>query len=276
MKITILGSGTSHGVPMIGCNCEVCTSANPKNHRMRPSIAVEGPGGTILIDTTPELRLQSIKTGLNHVDAVLITHTHADHIFGMDDLRRFNDLGGHDIPVYGSPEVLEDIQRIYRYVFVQTQVGGGKPRLQLRVAENIMEICGLNISCFTVLHGKLEVQSYRFEDPTTGKSFAYVTDVSIIPETVKHFLNNLDLLILDAVRYEPHPTHFGLYQALDVIANARPAAALLTHLSHHFDHDRLCQETPPHVEPAFDGQIIDLLSVPASVPCEITNLLSSS
>ncbi len=258
MKVTILGSGTSHGVPMIGCRCEVCTSTNPKNYRTRPSIAVEGPAGTILVDTTPELRLQSIRTGLSHVDAVLITHTHADHIFGMDDLRRFNDLGGHDIPVFGSESVLEDVQRIYRYVFIETQAGGGKPRLKLVPLQSSMELCGLQISSFTVLHGRLEVQSYRFKDPATGKSFAYVTDVSTIPETVKHYLENLDLLILDAVRYEPHPTHFGLYQALDVIASANPASALLTHLSHHFDHDKLSSETPPHVDPAYDGQIIRL------------------
>lgn len=258
MRVTILGSGTSHGVPMIGCHCEVCRSKNPKNHRMRPSIVVEGPDGTILVDTTPELRLQSISAGLNRIDAVLITHTHADHIFGMDDLRRFNDLCGHDIPVYGSQSVLEDIRRIYRYVFIETQAGGGKPRLSLKPVAPSMEVCGLHIACFTVLHGRLEVQSYRFTDPATGKSFAYVTDVSTIPESEMRHLVGLDLLILDAVRYEPHPTHFGLYQALEVIARVNPGTALLTHLSHHFDHDKLSSETPPHVDPAYDGQIITL------------------
>src|SRR5947209_17206798 len=128
MRVTILGSGTSHGVPMIGCECAVCRSENPKNRRFRPSITVESQGKTILVDTTPELRLQALTFGLKRVDAVLYTHTHADHIFGLDDMRRFNDLSGEEIPVYGDPETLDDIRRIFRYIFTDTQEGGGKPR----------------------------------------------------------------------------------------------------------------------------------------------------
>src|SRR5438270_12243154 len=131
MRVTILGSGTSHGVPMIGCECAVCLSEDPKNRRFRPSITVENQGKTILVDTTPELRLQALAFGVRRVDAVLYTHTHADHIFGLDDLRRFNDLSGEEIPVYGDAGTLDDIRRIYPYIFQETQVAGGKPRLSL-------------------------------------------------------------------------------------------------------------------------------------------------
>lgn len=258
MEIVILGSGTSHGVPMIGCDCAVCRSTDPHNRRMRPSIVVRGSGGAILVDATPELRLQSLAVDLQRVDAVLITHTHADHIMGLDDLRRFNDLADAEIPVYGDPDALEDIRRIFRYIFITTQAGGGKPRLTLHPLLPQFELCGLQIETFVVMHGNLPVQSYRFTDPQTGGSAAYVTDVSQIPPEAMAKLHNLDLLLLDAVRYDPHPTHFGLYQALDVIGELKPRRALLTHLSHRFDHAVLSGETPEHVDPAYDGQRIVL------------------
>jgi phosphoribosyl 1,2-cyclic phosphate phosphodiesterase len=258
MKITVMGSGTSHGVPMIGCDCDVCRSDNPKNRRMRPSITVTTDSGVILVDTTPELRLQALATDLGRVDAVLITHTHADHIMGLDDLRRFNDMADREIPVYGTAENLNDIRRIYGYIFTQTQAGGGKPRLTLHELQPEFELCGLHIRSFPVMHGRITVQAYRFDDPATGHSAAYVTDVNFIPPDSMDQLHNLDLLLLDAVRYEPHVTHFGLYQALDVIAELQPKQALLTHLSHRFDHATVTAETPPHVAPAYDGQIIVL------------------
>lgn len=258
MEVLVLGSGTSHGVPMIGCNCPVCTSADPRNYRNRPSVAVYGPDGVILVDTPPELRLQSIATGLTRVDAVLFTHTHADHIFGLDDLRRFNDLAGKEIPIYGDRQTLEDIRRIFRYIFVGTQMGGGKPRLALHEIEGALELCGLRITPFYVMHGALPVLAFRFDEPHTGRSAAYVTDVnSISPESMEK-LHGLDLLILDAVRYDPHSTHFGLYQALEVIQAVKPRLARLTHISHRMDHETVCGETPAHVAPAFDGERIEL------------------
>lgn len=262
MEIVILGSGTSHGVPMIGCDCTVCRSENPKNRRFRPSILVRNQGGAILVDTTPELRLQALNADVRRVDAVLITHTHADHIMGLDDLRRFNDLADAEIPVYGDPSILEDIRRIFPYIFRETQAGGGKPRLSLHCLEPELTLFGLHIEPFYVLHGKLPVLSYRFEAPASedrpAVRAAYVTDVSEIPASVKPKLADLDLLILDAVRFDPHPTHFGLYQALDVIAEVKPRRALFTHLSHRFDHDLVNAQLPPHAQLAFDGQTISL------------------
>ena len=308
MEIIVIGSGTSHGVPMIGCDCEVCRSSNPRNHRFRPSILVRHEGRVILVDTTPELRLQSLAFDVRQVDAVLFTHTHADHIFGLDDLRRFNDLMDREIPVYGDAATLDDIRRIYPYIFKETQAGGGKPRLTLHAVESDFNLFGLRIRSFYVLHGKLPVLSYRFDVPAStdlpppllpkegrsdhlpqtlfhkegrsdhlpqtlfheeGRSdeltptlpdparsacsVAYVTDVNYIPPDAMACLTDLDVLFLDAVRFEPHATHFGLYQALDVIAELKPRQAYLTHLSHHFEHETVNAQLPPNVALAYDG-----------------------
>ncbi len=245
---------------MIGCECPVCLSSNPKNKRFRPSILVSNENKFILVDTTPELRLQSIAFDVKRVDAVLYTHTHADHIFGLDDLRRFNDLSDAEIPVYGDGGTLADIRRIFSYIFMQTQTGGGKPRLTLHEVERQFELFGLKISSFYVMHGKLPVLSYRFDLPATetshSKSAAYVTDVNYIPPESLAKLRSLDLLILDAVRYDPHSTHYGLYEAVAIIEQLKPKQALLTHLSHQFDHDKVNAELPGNIKLAFDGQRI--------------------
>jgi len=291
MKITILGSGTSHGVPMIGCDCEVCRSSNPKNKRYRSSITVTADvafssassiasppiadslsdpvtpdaqnAKIILVDATPELRLQSLAVDLRRVDAVLITHTHADHIMGLDDMRRFNDLNNVEIPVYGDAQTLTDIRRIFPYIFRETlQEGGGKPRLILHEIDVSFRLFGLNIQAFYVMHGKLPVLAFRFDQPASStqpaKSFAYVTDVNYIPDEAMEKLTGLDLLILDAVRYDPHSTHYGFYQALEIISELKPASALLTHLSHQFDQDTANALAPENVRLAYDGQVITL------------------
>lgn len=266
MQITILGSGTSHGVPMIGCDCSVCRSSNPKDRRFRPSILVQKGAYSILVDTTPELRMQALAFDVRRVDAVLVTHTHADHIMGLDDIRRFNDLADAEIPVYGAREHLDDIRRIFPYIFMNTQAGGGKPRVSLNEMVSTVDLFGIDVEPITVLHGRIPVTAYRFTtESATGSSrtvsAAYVTDVSTIPDAAMERLVGLDLLILDAVRIEPHPTHFGLYQALDVIEKLDPARALLTHLSHHMDHDGINALLPPHIKLAFDGQCIDISNV---------------
>ena len=252
MRVTILGSGTSHGVPMIGCDCAVCRSDNPKNRRTRTSALVQANGRTVLIDTPPELRVQALANGLRHVDAVFITHTHADHIFGMDDVRRFNDISGAEMPIYGDRRTLKDIRRIFRYIFVKTQQGGGKPRVVLHEVAEDFELFGMRVQSMRVWHGKLAIRAFRFDD------FAYVTDVNRIAPRTMARLHDLKLLVLDAVRLEPHATHYGLYEALDVIAKLRPERALITHISHRMDHDTVSRLLPPGVELAYDGQVIEL------------------
>lgn len=252
MRVTVLGSGTSHGVPMIGCRCVVCTSADPRNRRFRPSIAVENDGRVVLVDTTPELRMQALAFGLDRVDAVLFTHTHADHVFGLDELRRFNDLSGAEIPVYGDTRTLDDIRRIFPYIFNPPKQGGGVPKLTLNTVPWEFELFGIPIRTMQVMHGRLPVLAYRFGD------FAYVTDTNRIPDEAAAKLRGVDTLILDAVRYRPHSTHYGLWQAVEAARQLGARRTLFTHLSHHFEHATANADLPPGFELAYDGQVIDL------------------
>lgn len=203
--------------------------------------------------------MQALRFDVRQVDAILFTHTHADHIMGLDDVRRFNDLSGREMPVYGDEATLADIRRIFPYIFKETQAGGGKPRLALHPVERDFELFGLRIRSFYVLHGRLPVLAYRFDSPGTAesapRSCAYVTDVSSIPPDALELMRGLDVLILDAVRFEPHVTHFGLYQALDIIAEVKPTQAYLTHLSHHFDHAKVNAQLPENVRLAHDGLV---------------------
>jgi phosphoribosyl 1,2-cyclic phosphate phosphodiesterase len=252
LKITFLGTGTSHGVPVIACECPVCTSLDPRNHRTRCSILVEYDDAHILIDTPPELRLQVVRAGLKRLDAVLFTHSHADHVFGLDDVRRFNDLQGGELPIYGNADTLADLRRIFQYVFVPTQKGGGKPRLDLRPLNGKLELAGLAWRPLTVMHGELPITAYRF-----GRA-AYVTDVSRIPEEAEAQLHDLDLLILDALRYRAHSTHFNIEQALAAVERLAPRRALFTHLCHDVEHARTSAELPEGVGLAYDGLVVEV------------------
>lgn len=243
----VLGSGTSHGVPMIGCRCLVCTSDDPRNWRARPCVLLELPEGNVLIDTPPELRLQCIRFGVERVDAVLYTHAHADHLFGLDDLRRFNELQGKAIPLYGEREVLETIRRAFAYVFQPTQVGGGKPLLHLHPIEGEIHLCGARIEPLRVYHGLLPILAFRVG------GFAYVTDVSRIPPETEARLQGLEWLLLDAVRYAPHPTHYCLEQAVEVVRRLKPRRAAFVHLSHDYDHETVNAQLPDGMELAYDG-----------------------
>jgi phosphoribosyl 1,2-cyclic phosphate phosphodiesterase len=256
VKISILGSGTSHGVPMIGCDCSVCRSANPKNKRNRPcALVTTNEGRTILIDTPPELRLIAIEHRLRRIDAVLYTHSHADHIFGMDDLRAFNYLQKSEIPLYAQSDVIDDLRRSFHYCFVHTQAGGGKPQLVLNEihAGQPFDLFNLTISPLAVMHGTLPILAYKL-----GERCAYVTDVSLIPPESLPYLKKLDLLFLDAVRYQPHATHFHMARALEVIHELNPKRTVLIHLSHDYDHEKVNKELPDYVELAYDGMEITL------------------
>ncbi len=247
MKVTVLGSGTSHGVPMISCECAVCASTDPHDKRSRPSIVVQVEAGTILVDTAPELRLQAVAHGVKHVDAVLFTHTHADHAHGIDDLRAYNIRQGGPLSLYGSLASMEDIRARFGYIFQSNPFGGGIPMLDLHPVEGPFEVVGQTVVPVTVLHGYLPVYGYRF-----GR-FAYVTDCSLIPDESMALLQDLDVLILDALRHREHPTHFNIPQALDIIAQLGPRQAYLTHLTHDIMHSRDGRDLPKGVELAYDG-----------------------
>ncbi len=255
MKVTVLGCGTSHGVPVIGCACDVCRSPDPRNRRYRPSILVED-GASVLVDTPPEMRLAFLENNVTRLDAIFYTHSHADHIFGLDDVRTFNYRSGQAMPLYAEADVLDDLRRVYAYIFKPTQEGGGKPQVDLRPIRpgEALLLSGLTVLPLRVCHGRLPILAYKF-----GPRFAYVTDVSFIPPETWPHLENLDLLMLDAVRREPHATHFHLDAALEVIAKLRPKRTLLTHLSHDYDYSSTNAALPPGIELAFDGQTVTVL-----------------
>jgi phosphoribosyl 1,2-cyclic phosphate phosphodiesterase len=216
-------------------------------------VLIEWLGRVILIDTPPELRLQLLRAGTSHVDALLFTHTHADHVFGLDDVRIFNQRGGIALPVYGTAESLTNVQRQFAYAFTPTQVGGGKPQLDLREIVPIdarFDVANVAVQPVPVRHGDLTVLGYRFGD------VAYVTDTNQIPTSSLALLGDLDVLVLDALRDRPHPTHFSVAEALAIVEILRPRRTYFTHICHDLEHVATNRRLPPGVELAFDDLIV--------------------
>lgn len=257
MRIVCLGTGTSYGVPIVACDCPVCTSADPRNHRNRCSVVVELPEGNLLIDTPPELRLSCIRDNVRRVDAVALTHTHADHIMGMDDIRRFNDLKGGALPIFAEDPFLDEVRRIFRYVFIVSQEGGGKPKLNLTpiAIGQPFATLGSRVLPLRIFHGELPITAYRIG------SFAYVTDVSAIPPETMEQLRGLEILILGAIRDQPHATHFSIPQAIEVVAELAPKRAFFTHLTHDVDYSELAGRLPHPILPAYDGLVLETTDV---------------
>ncbi len=249
VEVTILGSGTSHGIPMIGCDCPICTSDDPRDKRSRTSIFVRMGELRILVDTAPELRLQCLANKINAVDAVLFTHHHADHVTGMDDLRRFNWLMKKPTPCYGSARTLENIKRMYLYAFEAAHDSPhSRPQLKLHeIDDKPFTIEQKNIIPIPVIHGKLPVLGFRF-----GK-FAYCTDCSEIPPSSVELLKGLDVLVLDALRISPHPAHFNLEQAIEMSKIIGAKRTFFTHIAHQIMHEPINQELPDGMELAYDG-----------------------
>ncbi len=254
VRLTFLGTGTSHGIPVIGCTCAVCQSSDPRNQRFRASVLIEWQGKTLLIDTPPELRLQLVRAKVTHLDALLYTHTHADHIFGLDDVRVFSGRQCAPLPVYGMPQSLENLQRQFFYVFTETPMGGGKPRLDLRKINPLdqpFEAEGVPVQPVPVWHGPTPVLGYRFGD------VAYVTDTNDIPEASLALLQGLDVLVLDALRQQAHPTHFSIPEALAIVERLKPRRTYFTHMCHDVDHEKTNRQLPPGIQLAYDGLILE-------------------
>lgn len=248
MKITILGSGTSHGIPVVGCSCPVCISENIKNKRTRASILVSNNQTKILVDTATEFRLQAVREGITRLDGILYTHSHADHLHGIDDIRSLS--REKTIPIYGQAIDLEEIQSRFPYIFQLTpQKGGGKPAVTaIPINKEPFKIGSIEIQPIEIKHGILNIFGYIF-----NKQVAYLTDCSAIPKASLKLLKNLDIVIIGALRYKPHPTHFSIDQALGIIKKISPNRAYLTHLCHDIDHEQLIEELPKGVFPAYDG-----------------------
>jgi phosphoribosyl 1,2-cyclic phosphate phosphodiesterase len=251
-RVTFLGTGTSHGVPMIGCACAVCTSDDPCDDRWRPSIYIELPDLAVLVDTATDLRAQALRFRLPRVDAILFTHSHADHVMGLDEVRRYNAIQDCSIPCYADALTAGEIRRTFAYIFdSRTAQGGGLPRLTLFTISGQFCLGRTTITPVPLLHGRRPVLGYRIGP------FAYLTDCNEIPGEAWPLLAGVDLLVLDALRHKPHPTHFSVAEALAVVERLKPSRAWFTHIAHDLPHAATCARLPTGVQLAYDGLTLE-------------------
>jgi phosphoribosyl 1,2-cyclic phosphate phosphodiesterase len=281
LKVTLLGTGTSHGVPMIGCDCRVCRSTDPKDRRLRPSILIElGADGnlakagshvddagshteagsriaravrTILVDTSTDLRAQALEHDVRRVDAILFTHSHADHVFGLDEVRRYNAMQREAIPCFADGRTIADLRQTFGYIFnPATPAGGGVPQLELHRILGPFTLGGVEILPVPILHGKRPILGFRIG------TFAYLTDCSAIPDASWPLLSGVRMLVIDALRDRPHPTHFSVAEALEAVARIAPERAWFTHIAHDLPHAETCARLPAGVELAYDGLVLTI------------------
>ena len=252
LKLTILGSGTSTGVPVLGCHCAVCSSTDPRNNRTRCSTLFEWSGYKILVDTATDFRQQALRECIEQVDSVLYTHAHADHVHGIDDLRTFTLMTGKAIPVYASRGVLDRVQELFSYIFSEAENSGYRPRLQVNEVSGVFNLFGQKVTPIPLVHGPGESLGYRIGN------LAYVVDCSAIPESSWSLLEGLDVLVIDALRFREHDSHFSISEAIGVSRQLQVPRTLLTHLTHDVDYLRHSGDLPEGFEFAYDGQTLTL------------------
>jgi phosphoribosyl 1,2-cyclic phosphate phosphodiesterase len=261
--VTVLGSGTSHGVPAIGCDCPVCRSSDPRDTRTRPSILIDitspaanafaGAVRSILVDTSTDLRTQALANDVRRVDAILFTHTHADHVFGIDDVRRFNQIQKTAIPCYADADTRDSLRRMFAYIFEPPrQVGGGLPQLTLFRLAGAFSLGGVEVVPVPLCHGTLPVLGFRIG------SFAYLTDCNRIPDASWTLLQGVQTVVIDALRHKPHSTHFSLGEAIEVVKQLGASRAYFTHISHDLGHEATCASLPEGLELAYDGLVLEV------------------
>ena len=250
--LTVLGSGTSMGVPTIGCDCLVCHSSDPRDRRTRPSVLIEYGGRSVVIDTTPDFREQAIRENIRTLDAVLYTHTHADHLLGIDDLRPLSFLHKPNrLPLYAHPEAAEFIRNMFGYIFNASYKFGGLPQVELKPINGRVELFGAKFEPIVLIHGEAEIYGFRFG------SAAYLTDHSDIPESSLAKLQGLDVLFLDALRYKPHPTHSTVENSLQTVERLQPRRAFFTHICHDLPHEKTNASLPENVKLSYDGMKLE-------------------
>jgi phosphoribosyl 1,2-cyclic phosphate phosphodiesterase len=252
-RVTVLGSGTSHGVPMIGCSCAVCQSTDPRDRRTRPSIYVEvDDGPKLLVDTSTDLRQQALTHGVREVDAILFTHSHADHIMGLDDSRRFSQMRKSSIPCYADTLTTASLRKTFYYAFdAGGDKGGGRPQIDLRTIDGPFSIGLVAVQPIPLMHGSREILGFRFGE------FAYLTDTNHVPDRAWPLLEGVQIAMVDALRHRPHPTHFTVAEALAVVDRLKPRQAYLTHICHDLPHVATNESLPVGVELAYDGLTFD-------------------
>lgn len=261
MEIVFMGTGTSHGVPMIGCDCHICQSNNPRNRRTRTSIHVKIGDHAIQVDIAPEFRLQCVANNIEHIDWVVLTHAHADHVAGMDDLRRFVDFReGEGIPVYGFEEVLERIRLMYPYAVRDRPEFRGYPAfIPNQVGRNTtMEFPWGTLQTTVLPHGRFDVMGLVFTESASGKKFTYYTDCKSVGNEARSLASDSDLVVLDGLRHDPHPTHMSIDEALEVAQSIGAPQTYFIHMTHHVDHDEVDAKLPDGVGLSYDGMRVTL------------------
>jgi len=253
LTITFLGTGTSTGVPVVGCHCAVCTSEDPRNKRLRQSVKIEAAGKHFLIDTTPDLRLQLLQYPIPRLDFILFTHPHSDHLMGLDDIRPFNFRQREPIHAYANPPTAKAVRRAFSYIWNESQIGGGKPQLELHEVSGAFAHDGIDIVPIPVLHGDWTILGFRIG------SFAYITDTNGIPDESMRLLEGVEVLALDGLRPSPrHPTHFTIEEAVEAAQKIGARETWLIHLTHEIDHAKVEATLPPGVRLAWDGLRLEL------------------
>ena len=254
LQLTFLGTGTSLGVPMIGCDCQVCTSSDLRNRRRRSSVYVTAGSTRFVIDTTPDFREQALTYGLRQVDAVLFTHAHADHILGLDDIRRFNTLQSAVIPVYAAPETMAEVRRVFAYIGRPVQAGLYRPQVDFRVVEAPFRVGDVEVTALTVAHGP--EQTVGFLLAWRGCRVGYFPDCHRMPEDTVRALQGVDVMVLDTLRYRKHPTHLCVDESVALLQRIAAPRSYLIHLCHDLEHARLESELPDNIRVAYDGLVV--------------------
>lgn len=255
MKITFLGTGTSVGVPIIGCACAVCTSVDPRNRRRRASLYVQAAGLHLVVDTPPDFREQALDARIPRVDAVLFTHAHADHIFGFDDIRRFNTIQESVIPAYAAPDTVCNLNRIFDYIGTEKWPGQYRPRIEYREVTAAFTIGAVKVEPLSVLHGPDQTLGFRFE--CDGRSLGYVPDCRFLPPEAEQALRGVDVMILDGLRHHPHETHLTVAQSVEILLRIKAGRSFIDHLCHDLDHVETQKSLPAGIEVPYDGLTIE-------------------